>query len=114
MKTISSLKCFGIAAAIGGISMGGLITHAANITWTNSANGGWNLPANWNPNIVPGTNDTAVIAIGGVSVSLNSATGVGGIVLGTNVGGTATLLLNSQALTPVSYTHLTLPTIYSV
>src|ERR1039457_7052650 len=76
----------------------GLAAHAATITWTNSASGGWNTAANWNPNTVPGTNDTAVIANAGVTVSLNGATGVGGISLGTGGGGTVTLSLNSQTL----------------
>ena len=67
--------------------------RAATITWTNTASGGWNTAANWNPNSVPSTNDTAIITITnlGVIVSLNGATTVGGITLGTNVGGPVTL-----------------------
>jgi hypothetical protein len=72
--------------------------RAATINWTNAASGGWNTAANWNPNGVPGTNDTAVITNAGVTVSLNSATTVGGIILGTNGPGTVTLALAGQTL----------------
>src|ERR1039457_3829336 len=77
----------------------GLAAQAATITWTNAAGGGWNTAANWNPNIVPGTNDTAIITSAGVTVLLNGATGVGGISLGSGSGGTVTLSLNNQTLT---------------
>src|ERR1700747_1751495 len=46
-------------------------SKAATISWTNAASGGWNTAANWNPNSVPGTNDTAIITNAGVTVSLN-------------------------------------------
>src|ERR1039457_6536070 len=77
----------------------GLAAQAATITWTNAAGGGWNTAANWNPNAVPGTNDTAIITNAGVTVLLNGATGVGGISLGSGSGGTVTLSLNNQTLT---------------
>src|ERR1019366_1488880 len=69
------------------------------INWTNSASAGWNAATNRNPNIVPGTNDTAIITNAGVTVLLNGATGVGGIILGSGSGGTVTLSLNNQTLT---------------
>ncbi len=98
MKTIHSLKSLVTAAAIVGLAMAGPRLHAATVSWTNGVSGGWNNPANWNPNIVPGTNDTATIGNAGVTVSLNSATGVGGINLGSGGGGTVTIALNGQTL----------------
>src|SRR5439155_9014149 len=71
---------------------------AATITWTNAASGGWNTAANWNPNSVPGAADTAIITNAGVTVSLNVATTVGGMILGTNGAGTVTLSLAGQTL----------------
>jgi len=73
--------------------------RAATITWTNTASGAWNNPTNWNPNIVPGTNDTAIITNAGITVYLGSATTVGGIALGTFGAGTTILALNGQILT---------------
>jgi hypothetical protein len=35
------------------------MTRAADIVWTNTAGGNWNVAANWNPNQAPSTNDTA-------------------------------------------------------
>src|ERR1035438_1707448 len=72
--------------------------YAATVNWTNTTGGGWNTAANWNPNGVPGTNDTVVITNAGVTVLLNSATTVGAVVLGTNGPGTVTLSLNNQTL----------------
>jgi hypothetical protein len=72
--------------------------HSATITWTNTASGGWNTAANWNPNTVPSTNDTAIITNAGVTVSLNGATTVGVIILGTNGAGMVTLSLAFQTL----------------
>ncbi len=34
--------------------------HAESMTWTNGAGGVFQNPVNWSPNVVPGTNDTAV------------------------------------------------------
>jgi len=42
------------------------------------------IPANWNPNTVPGATDTVIITNAGVTVSLNAATTIGAIILGTN------------------------------
>src|ERR1035438_8124924 len=94
MKTTRNLTRLCLLAAL----LAGLAAQAATITWTNSASGNWNAAANWNPNTVPSTNDTAVIATPSVTVSLNSVTGVGGFILGTSGGATVTLSLNSQTL----------------
>jgi hypothetical protein len=77
----------------------GNFAHAATINWTNTASGGWNTAANWSPNQVPGTNDTAIITNVGVTVSLNGTTTVGAIILGSNGAGTVTLSLAGQTLT---------------
>jgi len=78
-----------------------LSARAATITWTNAASGNWNIPANWNPNQVPGASDTAVITNVSVTVTLNISPTVGGIILGADAGcgGGTTLLMNGQTLT---------------
>jgi hypothetical protein len=38
---------------------------ATVVTWTDTSNGNWRLAANWNPNPVTSTNDTAVITNAG-------------------------------------------------
>ncbi len=87
MKTKQNLTQFCLL----GVLLASLATQAATITWTNSASGGWNTAANWNPNVVPGANDTAIISRAGVTVALNSDTTVRAIVLGTNGAGKVTL-----------------------
>ena len=98
MKIMHPFRTLILQAAIGCIVLHGIAAHAATILWTNTASGGWNTAASWNPNSVPGTNDTAVITNAGVTVSLNSATTVGTVILGTNGPGTVTLSLNNQTL----------------
>ena len=88
------LLCAAILPAV----MAGFVAHAATINWTNTTSSGWNTAANWNPNTVPGTTDTAIISLAGVTVSLNSDTTVGAIILGTSGAGTTTLSLNGQTL----------------
>ena len=49
-----------------------LSAPAAVIQWTNTSNGNWSVAANWHPNQVPSTNDTAVITNAGTyTVALN-------------------------------------------
>ena len=88
------LLCAAILPAV----MAGFVAHAATMNWTNTTSSGWNTAANWNPNTVPGTTDTAIISLAGVTVSLNSDTTVGAIILGTSGAGTTTLSLNGQTL----------------
>jgi hypothetical protein len=38
--------------------------------WTNTANGDWNVASNWNPNLPPGPNDSAILSVGAI-VTLN-------------------------------------------
>jgi hypothetical protein len=42
-----------------------------NITWTNNSGGDWNVAANWNPNVVPGSNDNVFITTF-VTVTVNT------------------------------------------
>ncbi|HEX7576452.1 MAG TPA: hypothetical protein VF430_00280, partial [Verrucomicrobiae bacterium] len=98
MKTVGAFFLQVATVAVALFFAAGLRTEADTITWTNTASGGWNTAANWNPNQVPGTNDTAIITNAGVTVSLNGATTVGAIILGTNGPGTVTLSLAFQTL----------------
>jgi hypothetical protein len=57
--------------------------HGAEIAWTNIAGGNWTNAANWNPNQVPGTNDTAWITNDGTYiVTLTTNASVASIHLG--------------------------------
>ena len=78
--------------------LAGICAHATICNWTNTASGGWDTAINWNPNIVPGSTDTAIITNAGVTVSLASSTTVGGIILGTNGPGNVKLSMSSQTL----------------
>ncbi len=59
-------------------------SYATDITWTNS-NAGWDIPAEWSPSQVPGSNDRAIFsdsaAIAGYAVGLNVSNDVVGNVL---------------------------------
>src|ERR1041385_4513682 len=71
-----------------GVSIGFMAdqSFAAEIVWTNLAGGDWNTAANWKPNIVPGTNDTAFITnTMGFTVTVNTDTECGGLTLGAPV-----------------------------
>ncbi len=58
-------------------------TQASVITWTNGSGGNWNVAANWSPNQVPSTDDTAVITnIGTYTVTLNINPMIGGLIIG--------------------------------
>lgn len=60
-----------------------------DITWTNSVSGDWNVAANWSPNRVPGTNDTAFINKT-VTVTLNTTVNCYNLSMGIS-GGSPTL-----------------------
>src|ERR1035441_4770704 len=93
MKT----RHFALAACFA-LSLGVTTIHAQTIVWINPASGDWNTAANWSPATVPDSNNTAVINQPGVTVTLDSATTAGSIVLGTNSGSAVTLSLNNQTL----------------
>src|ERR1017187_7674244 len=98
MKILFSTHRVIAAVAMAFLFAASFSVRAATINWTNSASGGWNTAANWNPNTVPGAADTAIITNAGVTVSLNGAMTNGAIILGTNGPGTVTLSLNGQTL----------------
>ena len=61
--------------------------HAADIVWTNVAGGNWSVAANWSPNQVPGTNDTAWITNNGTyAVTLDANVTLNGLALGGDSG----------------------------
>jgi len=61
----------------------GSVATAATITWTNTASGNWNLPSNWNPNRVPGDDDTATFSTPGTyTVSVTDTESVCNLVWG--------------------------------
>ena len=91
MKTKNFIQISLLGAAALQAAVAGFTAHAATVNWTNTASGSWNTAANWNPNNVPGPADTAVITNAGVTVSLNSDTTVGAIMLGANGSGAVTL-----------------------
>jgi len=47
--------------ALAGLVAGITSLRAADIVWTNTAGGNWSTAANWDPNQVPGSGDTAWI-----------------------------------------------------
>jgi hypothetical protein len=98
MKTLYPRTLLALVTVLGGFTFGGLTTQANIYNWTNSASGGWNTAANWNPNSVPNANDTAIITNAGVTVSLNGTTTVGAVILGNSGPGTVTLALAGQTL----------------
>ncbi len=98
LKTVAAI-CLPVAKMAALILfLAGFRTQAASITWTNTASGGWDTAANWDSNSVPGASDTAIITNTGVTVSLNSSTSVGGIILGDSGTGTAALSLAGKTL----------------
>ncbi len=88
----------GLAVLLAGVLLGGS-APAAQIVWTNTAGGYWNIAANWNPNQVPTSADDAVIAASGnYTVTLNVSTNIGSLALG-GAGGQQTLVNNGYTLT---------------
>jgi mucin-19 len=74
--------------------------RATTITWTNTNGGNWNVAANWNPNQVPGSNDTANITTAGTyAVTLNVSANVNSLTLGGAASGVQTLQGNGFTLT---------------
>ena len=71
---------------LAGVLMGGS-GWAAQIVWTNAVSGNWSVAANWSPNQVPGSNDTAWITNGGTyAVTLDANVTLGGLALGGDSG----------------------------
>ena len=63
-----------------------LAASAADIYWTNIAGGNWSRAANWNPNVIPGATDMALItASGSYTVTQDVSAVLAGLVLGDGV-----------------------------
>lgn len=62
-------------------------THAADIVWTNLAGGNFATAANWNPNQVPASGDTAWITNDGTyTITFNASATIGSLMLGGSSG----------------------------
>jgi hypothetical protein len=81
------------------LALAGAAASAEVISWTNTSNGNWGVAANWSPNQVPSTNDTAVITNAGIyTVTLNLDPTIAGLVLG-GQSGTQTVATAGHTLT---------------
>ncbi len=75
------------------------VSRAADISWNNPAGGSWGTASNWNPAMVPGAADTALITLAGTyTVTLNVSATVASLTLG-GATGTQTLSNTAQTLT---------------
>ena len=100
-NTLSSLII--VLALLGGIDM----ARSATLAWTNTAGGNWSVAANWDPNQVPGSNDTAQInsAAGTYTVTVDVNATVNSLVVGGAVSGVQNLQVpNGVTLTMSSAT----------
>ncbi|MGA2557653.1 MAG: hypothetical protein ABSG04_15400, partial [Verrucomicrobiota bacterium] len=85
----------GLAVLLAGVLMSGS-GRAAQIVWTNTADGNWNLAANWSPNQVPGSTDDAFITNNGIyMVTLNASATVASLTLG-GTSGTQSFVVNAN------------------
>ncbi len=72
-----------IASLFGLMLTAGPMAKTASYTWINSAGGNWNKAANWSPNGVPGSADSAAITMtGSYTVTVNDTESVGTLTLG--------------------------------
>ncbi|HEX4122720.1 MAG TPA: hypothetical protein VH619_19060, partial [Verrucomicrobiae bacterium] len=77
-------------------------SHAAAISWTNTAGGNWSGAVNWSPNQVPGSADDAAITNGGsYTVTLDISVTVNSLVVGGNGGGLQSFTINGPTLSVV-------------
>src|ERR1017187_5127731 len=92
------LNCCFIVLALLAIAS---VTHATTITWTNTAGGNWSVAANWSPNQVPGSSDTAILTNDGTyTVTMDVGPNIAGLVVGAPTGvNTQTLFASGQTLT---------------
>jgi len=65
MKKPSLLPSVSVLAVVFSLLAAAGDSRADTITWTNLSGGNWSRAANWDPNQVPSTNDTALITAGG-------------------------------------------------
>src|SRR5438552_17541197 len=86
--TLLALFAFGIGSA-----------EAATLLWTNALSGNWNNAANWSPNAIPGSSDTALITNNGnYTVTLDVSPTVNSLTLG-GASGTQIFFAASRTLT---------------
>src|SRR5437762_1754521 len=72
--------------------------RAATLVWTNTADGDWNLAANWSPPQVPASGDSVIITNGGTYTVTNSLSAtLSSLILG-GTNGTQTLSIASLTL----------------
>src|ERR1039458_4282796 len=90
----------GLAVLLASLLLGGP-GRAAQITWTNTSGGNWSGTANWSPNQVPLSADTAVITnAANYTVTMDVSPTIAGLVVGATTGvNTQTLLVSGQTLT---------------
>jgi hypothetical protein len=93
-RTFILQKLYGMALAT--LLFGTLSAKAAIYTWTNPAGGNWSAAANWSPNQVPGSSDTANITMAGTyAVALDVNTNVNNLTIGGAGSGVQTLLADN-------------------
>ncbi|MFZ0826629.1 MAG: hypothetical protein WAO02_04325, partial [Verrucomicrobiia bacterium] len=91
-------RIIALAASLA-LVLGSNTVHSATITWTNIAGGNWSVAANWNPNQVPGSNDTANVTVAGTyAITLNVNANVSSLTIGGAGSGVQTLQGSSFAL----------------
>src|SRR5258708_11715164 len=99
MKKVSRLFAPSIWAVVLLMLVAAGSSRADTITWTNINGGNWSSAANWDPNQVPSTNDTALITLAGpYTVSLDISITVSNLTLGGD-SGVQTLAINGATLT---------------
>ena len=88
----------GLAVLLAGMHLSGSV-EAAQIVWTNTSGGYWNVATNWSPNQVPTSADDALITASGTyTVTLNTSTNINSLALG-GASGQQTLVNNGYTLT---------------
>jgi hypothetical protein len=88
----------GLAALLAGVLLAGS-GWTAQIAWTNTSGGYWNVATNWSPNQVPSSADDAIItASGAYTVTLNTSTNINSLTLG-GASGQQTITNNGYNLT---------------
>jgi hypothetical protein len=97
-----AFACVGVCLGLTAFTIDG-----ATICWTNTSGGLWSSPANWSPNVVPGSSDTALIAAAGTyTVTLDTSVTISSLTLG-GASGVQTLTNYSQTLAITNSSQVT-------
>jgi len=81
----------------------GQVAYSATVVWTNTLGGNWSVAANWNPNQVPGSGDTAQITTSGNYIVTNDQNStVTSFTLGGSTGSQTLKVANGTVLTSAS------------